>query len=262
MFDKFFEKKEKAKRRERKLRLITSGDAPFGFVEAFKSLRTNIDFLSSTNNYHTILITSSGPWDGKSTVSINLAAAMADSGKKVILVDCDLRKGSISTYLKISRSAHGTTNVLAHQNILEEVIVHSEIGGLDILPVGPLPPNPAEIIGSEGMINMIQKLATMYDYVFLDTPPVPVVTDAAILSRFVDGVLLVVRADVTTKQAMQLSKKLLEDVDAHILGAILNGYNSKSHSYGSGYYYSYSYDSYGDTPKKTKHRHKKSENKK
>lgn len=234
----------------RELRLIDK-NAPFNFVEAYKSLRTNIDFLATENNYHTILITSAGPWDGKSTVAINLAVAMANSGKKVCLVDCDMRKGSVASYLKISRSTPGITNVLTKKSDLRSTILYNEQLKLHILPVGPLPSNPSEVIGSQRMINMIQSLSDGFDYVFIDTPPVSVVTDAAILSRYVDGVLLVVRADETTKQALNLSKKNLEDVNATILGVVLNDYNAKNHSYGNGYYYSYSYSykyGYGQKP--------------
>lgn len=233
-------RKRKNEHKERELRIIND-KAPFNFVEAYKSLRTNIDFLSSENNYHTILITSAGPWDGKSTVAINLAVAMADSGKRVCLVDCDMRKGSIASYLKISRSSAGITNILDEKAELKTTILYNEALKIHILPVGPLPSNPSEVIGSPKMIHLVQALSRRFDYVFIDTPPVSVVTDAAILSRYVDGVLLVVRADETTKQALNLSKKNLEDVNARILGVVLNDYNAKKHSYGNGYYYSYSY---------------------
>ncbi|MDO4169011.1 MAG: CpsD/CapB family tyrosine-protein kinase [Lachnospiraceae bacterium] len=240
MFDNLFRTKKQHKN-ERKLRLIDE-TAPFNFVEAYKSLRTNIDFLASTNNYHSILITSAGPWDGKSTVSINLAVAMADSGKKVVLVDCDMRKGSVATYLKISRNSPGITDVLSEKNSLNDVILHNDDLNIDILPVGALPSNPSEVIGSMEMVSLLQSLSDIYDYIFIDAPPVSVVTDAVILSRFVDGVLLVVRIDETTKKDLNLTKKRLEDVNAHILGAVLNGYNVKNHAYGN----YYSYDAYGE----------------
>ena len=230
---------KKNARPERELRVIDE-NAPFPFVEAYKSLRTNIDFLSSTNHYHTILITSAGPWDGKSTVAINLAAAMADSGKRVILLDCDLRKGSIASYLKISRTAPGISSILTGSKLLQDTIQHNDALKFDVLTVGALPPNPAELVGSDKMIALIRVLSELYDYVFIDTPPVSVVTDAAILSRYVDGVLLVVRAGETTKQALNVSKKALEDVNAHILGAVLNDYDARRNRYGGGYY-TYSY---------------------
>ena len=230
----------------RTLRMIND-NAPFAYVEAFNSLRTNLDYLATTNKYKTILVTSSGPWDGKSTVLINLAAAMANSGKRVILVDADFRKASLSTYLKISRSAPGITSVVAQDKPLQNVIVHKPELKFDVLTVGALPPNPAELVGSTAMMNILQLLSALYDFVLVDSPPVSVVTDAAILSRLVDGVVLVARADETTKQALNVSKKNLEDVNANILGVVLNDFNPRAHAYGSDYrgYSSYSYG-YGE----------------
>ena len=254
-------KSKKEQYHKRKLRIIDE-NAPFPFVEAYKSLRTNVDFLASDNNYHTILITSAGPWDGKSTVAINLAIAMADSGKKVVLVDGDLRKGSIARYLKIGRGTDGITSVLSGRKELQSVILHIENLGFDVLTVGSLPTNPAEIVGSNKMIKIIQQLSELYDYVFIDSPPVSVVTDAAVLSRYVDGVILVVRADETTKQEVYTSKQALEDVNANILGAVLNAYDMKKHSYGGGYYsYRYEYGGYGRRPDKKGTKNKTGEKK-
>lgn len=233
------------KNETRTLRLIDD-QAPFNYVEAYKSLRTNIDFLSSTNDYRSILITSSGPWDGKSTVSINLAVSVANSGKRVILVDCDLRKASIASYLKISRTVPGITSILSGSKTVPEVIIHNKKLNIDVLPVGALPPNPAELVGSDKMIALFRLLSELYDYVFIDTPPVSFVTDAAVMSRYVDGVLLVVRADETTKQALNASKKNLQDVNANILGVVLNDYDMRAHAYGNySYRYSYRYKGYG-----------------
>lgn len=253
-----FDRRKQFDGEQRKLRMIDD-KAPFAFVEAYNSLRTNIDFLAATNKYKTILITSSGPWDGKSTVSINLAAAMANSGKRVILVDADFRKASLATYLKISRSAPGITSVLSEDKLMQNVIVRKSDLKFDVLPVGALPPNPAELVGSTALMKILQLLSEMYDYVIVDSPPVSVVTDAAILSRMVDGVVLVARADETTRQALNISKKNLQDVNANILGVVLNDFNARAHAYGGGYYRGYSYRygySYGygygkDRPKKS-----------
>lgn len=242
---------------KRTLRLINQ-KAPFAFVEAYNSLRTNIDYLAATNHYKTFLITSSGPWDGKSTVSINLAVSMASSGKRVILIDGDFRKASVASYLRINRSAPGITNVITQKKPLQEVIVHRQDLNLDVLPVGALPSNPSELVGAPLLANILQVLSEMYDYVIIDSPPVSVVTDAAILSRMVDGVILVARADETTKQALAASKKNLEDVNANILGVVLNDYDPRVHAYGgyyrgyySGYKYGYKYG-YGNESKKEK----------
>ena len=253
-----FDRRRQPGGEQRKLRLIDD-NAPFAFVEAYNALRTNVDFLAATNKYKSILITSSGPWDGKSTVSINLAAALANSGKRVILIDADFRKASVATYLKISRSAPGITSVLAEDKLLQNVIVRKPELKFDVLPVGALPPNPAELVGSTALMSMLQLLSELYDFVLVDSPPVSVVTDAAILSRMVDGVILVARADETTKQALNISKKNLQDVNANILGVVLNDFNARAHAYGGGYYrsyyrgYSYRYGyGYGERPSKKK----------
>lgn len=260
-----FDRRKHVEGEQRKLRMIDE-QAPFAFVEAYNSLRTNIDFLATTNKYKTILITSSGPWDGKSTVSINPAAAMANSGKRVLLLDADFRKASVATYLKISRSAPGITSVLSADKPLQSVIVSKPELKFDVLPVGALPPNPAELVGSNALLRILQLLSEMYDYVIVDSPPVSVVTDAAILSRMVDGVILVARADETTRQALNISKKNLQDVNANILGVVLNDFNARAHAYGGGYYRGYSYRygySYGygrEKPKKaSKKRARKTE---
>lgn len=231
---------------QRKLRLIDE-KASFAFVEAYNSLRTNIDYLATTNKYKTILITSSGPNDGKSTTSINLAVAMANSGKRVILVDADFRKASLASYLRISRSASGITSVIMKERRLPDVIVHKPELKLDILPVGVLPPNPTELAGSAEFVKILQLLSEIYDYVFIDTPPVSVVTDAAILSRVVDGVILIARADSTTKQALYSAKQNLENVNANIIGVVLNDLDARAHGYG-GYSRGYSYG-YGENVK-------------
>lgn len=235
---------KKRKNEKRELHLI--GDkASFPFIEAYKSLRTNLEFVAATKNYNTFAITSAEPKDGKTTVSINLAMVLSDSGKRVVLVDCDLRKASVAHYLGISHRRPGLTSVLSGEKTLEEVIVHWDNRSMDILPVGMIPPNPAELAGSSGMMKIIEKLSESYDYVLVDTPPVSVVTDAAILSRFVDGVILVARSEMTTKQMLRTSKKILDDVNAQILGVILNDYNAQHHSRSSSYYYTYNYRSYG-----------------
>ena len=240
---------------QRKLRLIDE-KASFAFVEAYNSLRTNIDYLATTSNYKTILITSSGPNDGKSTTSINLAVAMANSGKHVILIDADFRKASLASYLRISRSAPGITSVIMKERRLQDVIVHNPELKLDVLPVGVLPPNPTELIGSADFIKILQLLSEIYDYVFIDTPPVSVVTDAAILSRVVDGVILIARADSTTKQALNSAKQNLENVNANIIGVVLNDYDQRVHGYG-GYSHNYSYRyGYGENVRAKKSRTK------
>lgn len=234
-----------AKSSRRKLFTVGS-DAPFQFTEAYKSLRTNLEFLSASGNCKTILITSSVPEEGKTNVAVNLAITLAASGKRVVLVDCDMRKSAVSRYLRIPRSRTGLTNVITshEENALSSALIRMKDTGITVLPVGTIPPNPAELLASSATEKIFKALQNAFDYVIVDTPPVSVVTDAAVLCRVADGVLLVVRPGVTTIQGAQLSKKNLEAVHAHILGVIMNGYNAKKTGRRDGYSYAYSYGYY------------------
>lgn len=233
-------------------KLFTVGsDAPFQFVEAYKSLRTNLEFLSSAGNCKTILITSSVPEEGKTNVAVNLAMTIAASGKRVVLVDCDLRKATISRYLCIPRNHAGLTNVITSKDegALAAALVRVKDSGITVLTAGTIPPNPTELLSAPMTEKIFASLQKAFDYVIVDTPPVSLVTDAAVLCRMADGVLLVVRPGVTTIQSAQLSKKNLEAVNAHILGVVMNGYNGKQSGRRDGYSYAYSY-SYYDEDKK------------
>lgn len=230
------------KRKHHKLFMV-GADAPFQYSEAYKSLRTNLEFLSATNDCKTILITSSVPGEGKSNVAINLAITLADGGKRVILIDCDMRKSTISRYLHIPRDHMGITNVITGQDRtqLTNALVNFKDLGIVVLPVGTLPPNPAELLATKAMESTFDALKQVYDYIIVDTPPVSVVTDAAVLCKYADGAILVVRPGITTIEGAQLSKKNLESVNARILGVVMNGYNAKKAGKKDGYYYSYSY---------------------
>lgn len=234
----------------RKLFTVSS-DAPFQFVEAYKSLRTNLEFLSSAGNCKTILITSSVPEEGKTNVAVNLAMTIAASGKRVVLVDCDLRKATSSRYLRIPRNHAGLTNVITSKDegALAAALVRVKDSGITVLAAGTIPPNPTELLSAPMTEKIFASLQKAFDYVIVDTPPVSLVTDAAVLCRMADGVLLVVRPGVTTIQSAQLSKKNLEAVNAHILGVVMNGYNGKQSGRRDGYSYAYSY-SYYDEDKK------------
>ena len=227
------------------------GDAPFQYVEAYKSLRTNLEFLSTSGNCKTILITSSVPEEGKSNVALNLAMTLTASGNRVVLVDCDLRKATISRYLRIPHNHTGLTNVITSKDegALAAALVRVKDSGITVLTAGTIPPNPTELLSTPMTEKIFASLQKAFDYVIIDTPPVSVVTDAAVLCGIADGVLLVVRPGVTTIQSAQLSKKNLEAVNAHILGVVMNGYNGTQSGRRDGYSYAYSY-SYYDEDKK------------
>ena len=245
-------KKRGSEKSQRKL-LMVGPDAPFQYVEAYKSLRTNLEFLSASTGCKVILITSSVQEEGKSNVAINLASTMASGGKRVVLVDSDLRKGSLSRYLHLRHTRPGISNIVAGQPTLNDALVRFKNVQFTLLPVGPLPPNPSEMLSLPAVEQMFDTLREYYDYIIVDTPPVSVVTDAAVMCRMVDGVVLVVRSGVTTIQGAQLSKKKLEAVGARILGVVLNGYDARRIRRRDGYSYAYSNNYYaGDVQSEDK----------
>lgn len=229
------------KRIERVLQLATK-NAPFQYVEAYKSLRTNLDFMAVDKKYKKIVVTSSIPGEGKSNVVINLACSLAETGKTVLIVDCDLRKSVMHKYLNLGRRTVGLTHVLSGAMSLENAITMFTDLGIDVLAAGAVPPNPAELLGSSTMQTLVERFAEMYDYVLFDTPPVSVVTDAAVLGRFADGAVLVVRQKFVKIESALLAKKNLESTNVNIIGTILNGFSAKGTVKDSGYYYSYEYE--------------------
>lgn len=204
---------------------LANSRASFPYVEAYKTLRTRLDFLAGQSQCKTILITSPMPGDGKTTVAVNLAYALGDAGKKVILVDGDMRKGAIASYAKVNPNVLGLSDILTGKQALTDSIIYHEGLKTDILTAGVLPKNPAELAGSPRMKYVLCRLRECYDYVILDTPAVSLVTDAAVLSQMTDGVILVARAGATARQELNLCKKSLEDMNVHILGGILNDYH-------------------------------------
>ena len=236
-------KKRKDQPLNRKLQII-SKSAPFQYVEAYKTLRTNINFMAASNNYRRLVITSSIPNEGKSNVAINLSISLAENGKKVLIIDCDLRKPVMHKYLRITRRASGLTNVLSGEATPADVIVHFSDLNIDVITAGVIPPNPAELLGSARMAKMLDSLSEQYDYIIMDTPPASVVTDAAVLSALADGVIFVVSHANATIESAQLAKKNLEAANANIIGAVLNGFDLKSTPRDTGYYYSYEYGYY------------------
>lgn len=203
-------------------------------AESYRSLRTNIQYSSFDKEVKRILVTSSEPGEGKSTTVANLALAFSQDEKKVIVVDCDLRKPSIHKKFRISNNIGLSDVVIDNSKLKKAINKHNEY--LDILPSGKVPPNPSELLGSKAMESLLDELEKEYDIIIIDTPPVQAVTDSQILSTKVDGVILVVRAERTKKDSVKLAKAALEKVNAHILGVVLNGEERTR----SKYYYYYS----------------------
>lgn len=201
-------------------------------AESYRTLRTNIQYSSFDKEYRAIVVTSSDPGEGKSTTSGNLALCLAQGDKKVILVDCDLRKPSIHKKFKISNIV-GLSDVIVGKEALENA-VHRYNKNMTVLTSGKIPPNPSEMLSSKTMLKLIEHLKKEYDYVILDTPPVQAVTDSQILSTKVDGTILVVRADRTKKDGVHNAINLLKKVNANIIGTVLNGVDNSRNKY---YYY-------------------------
>ncbi|MEG1297191.1 MAG: polysaccharide biosynthesis tyrosine autokinase [Niameybacter sp.] len=192
-----------------------------GFVEAYRLLRTNLNFLSIDQNIKSIVVTSARQGDGKSLTTAMLATVMALAGKKTILVDCDLRKPTISNLFKFA-TERGFTDVLLTKEDVKEMIHQTNIDNLYVLPAGTVPINPSEIICSQKAKDLINSLKEDYDYMIIDSPPVGIMADGQVLSQYVDGCLLVVSYRRTKTPEIQKAKSCIEYVDGKVLGVVLN----------------------------------------
>lgn len=215
--------------------IISYNDPKSVISEQYRAIRTNIEYSNVDQNTKTILVTSSDKNEGKTTTVSNLAVSFANLKKKVLIIDCDLRNPSIHKMFRLN-NIYGLTDILAKDRAVDKCIQETELENLYVLTAGATPPNPAEILSSEKMKNLIEDLKNIYDYIFIDTPPIGLVTDAGVLSSFTDGVVLVVKSESVEKKYLEDTKKKLDAVDARILGAILNSYKSEQKDYN---YYSY-----------------------
>ncbi len=214
--------------------LITSVNPKSPISEQYRTIRTNIEFMMSDRNLKAIMITSPKAEVGKSTVISNLAVTFAQQGKKVLLIDADLRKPSAYITFHVENRL-GLTNVLTRQVDTNSALQGTRINeNLTILTSGPIPPNPSELLGSETFRLLIENASRSFDVVLVDAPPILAITDAQILSRITDGVILVARANQTKKEELVKAKKLLDQVQANVLGVVLHGVDSKETAY---YYY-------------------------
>ena len=209
---------------QRARKLVVSANPRSVVSEQFRTLRSNITFSAVDKELKTILVTSALPGDGKSTVSANLATLFAQDGKRVLFIDADMRKPTVQYTFSLTNAA-GLSSVLTQQRLAGEVIRESEISpNLHILTSGPIPPNPAELLGSRSMTVLMNEMAQQYDLIVFDAPPVLSVTDAQILANKVDGTLLVVNTGITEKENVEKAKELLGNAQARILGAVMNNF--------------------------------------
>ena len=203
--------------------LMTVANTNSVIAEQLRTIRSNINFSSVDKELQSMVITSSGAGEGKSTTSANLAVVFANSGKRVLLVDADLRKPTVALTFRLPNHRGLSTLIADREGQFEQHIQESGVENLSILTSGPIPPNPSELLQSQRMTDLIPELTTQFDLVIFDMPPIGVVTDAQILASKTDGTLLVVRERKTTKQGLIKAKKLLTLANAHLIGVVYNG---------------------------------------
>lgn len=223
--------------------------------EAYRSLRTNIEFANVDNDKKLILITSSKQSEGKTTTIANLAVTMANMGKKAVLVDGDLRRPRVHKIFGDTQIG-GVTEILLKHCDYRNYVKKTEVENLDIITAGQTPPNPSEMLSSNSMKQLLEEVRNDYDYVFIDSPPVAAVADAAILSRMVDGVVLVCACGAVEVSMVRNTLQTLQNAGAYVIGSVINNIDvhDKKSSY---YYYSPSYYGYCEDSNEKKKRKKK-----
>jgi capsular exopolysaccharide synthesis family protein len=215
-------------------------------AECFRTIRTNLTFMSADKARKTVVVTSGSPREGKTTVALSLAISLAQSGKRVLVVDTDLRKPRIHRALGTTL-AKGVTTVLVGETTVKESVQETQIPGLSCLPAGPIPPNPSELLHTAQFRQLLQDLAKLYDHVVLDSPPLAAVTDAAIIAPQVDCTILVIHSTRTTRDGLRIALRQLRDVGCKPTGGVLNEVDLSAHRYGYGSYYYYSSEGYYQT---------------
>lgn len=206
--------------------------------EQYRTIRTNLEFTAVDDDLQTMVITSASSGEGKSTTSSNLAVVYAQQGKKVLLVDCDMRRPTAHFTFRLSNGI-GLSTVLAKKTTVEKATHSTQVENLDLIAAGPIPPNPSELLSSKMMDRVLEELRANYDVIILDAPPMMQVADTRLLARKVDGVVLVVGCDKSDRQMVVKAKEQLTLAEAHILGVVLN----KREPQGSDdYYYYYAYE--------------------
>jgi capsular exopolysaccharide synthesis family protein len=214
-------------------KLITAVAPKSPISEQYRTVRTNIQYSSIDGDMRVLMVTSSGPGEGKSTTVANLAVTFAQLGKKVLLVDADLRKPTVHHTFAVNNQI-GFTTVLTKQTPLEKAVVETDEQDLYVLTSGPIPPNPAELLSSKSMEQFIEEAKEQFDFVLFDTPPLLAVADPQILANQCDGSILVVYSERTEIELAKKSKELLVNAKAKLLGVVLNHKELKNSDY---YYY-------------------------
>ncbi|MFT3655558.1 Tyrosine-protein kinase YwqD [Bacillus sp. B01(2024)] len=218
-------KKDKPAKRS----VITMSEPKSINSEQYRTIRTNIEFSSVDTEVKSLLITSAGPEEGKSTTAANLAVVFAQQGKKVLLIDADLRKPTVHFTFKLDNGT-GLTSLLLQQIPFQKAVLRAEEANLDILTSGPIPPNPAELLSTGAMRDLLSEASAVYDKVILDTPPVLAVADTKILGSYTDGAIMVISSGKTDKEKAAKAKEALDYCPCKLLGAVMNGKKQTKHS--------------------------------
>lgn len=221
----FGRKKVQEETYDEKREKIINDTTSFGVREAYKALRTNVMFSIPKKNCKRIIVTSSMAGEGKSTNAVNLAITVAETGAKALLIDCDLRRPNVANLMELNRDK-GLSNILAGYNSFDDVNIPGVRKNLDVLPAGEIPPNPTELLGSSEFSDLLDKLSEKYEYIILDTSPINLVTDTVVLSKLVDGLVIVVGYNQTVKENVADAVNSLKMADAKILGFVFNGVES------------------------------------
>ena len=229
---------------ERSQQLVTL-DPHSAAAEAYRVLRTSVLLSAAGQPPKTVLITSGQPGEGKTTTAINTAISLAQLGASVLIIDCDLRRPTTHTVLGVEHLQVLSTYLSQTQVTLDEVIQQLPIENLSLLPCGPIPPNPAELIISDRMKEMLKELSLRYDHIIIDSPPLINVTDPVILSTMVDGVILVVHGGKSTRDIVRRARQELATVGAKIFGVVLNNVDLRREGYDN-YYYNRYYSNYSE----------------
>lgn len=216
-----------------KRRLLAHNSPKDPVAEQYRTIRTNIQFSGADQDIKSLILTSSGTAEGKSTTASNLAAVYAQQGLKVLLIDADLRKPTVHYTFRLENHA-GLTNVLTRQSTLGQAVQETEVRDLYVLTSGPIPPNPSELLASNQMEELLKEMKQQFDMVLFDTPPILAVADAQILANQVDASILVVSSGKTDKETALKAKELLVHAKSKLLGAVLNNRKADSGNY---YYY-------------------------